>query len=88
MLHARFHKRVRLAFGWGTKLTNDFIGCLPHDNPLLDPISLVCKVSAAAGRSAVKLSDNYEKASGTPAEIARYRRLFGDRGIERHAVTV
>jgi nicotinate phosphoribosyltransferase len=88
MLHARFHKRVRLAFGWGTKLTNDFIGCLPHDDPLLDPISLVCKVSRAAGRSAVKLSDNYEKASGTPDEIARYRRLFGDRGIERHAVTV
>jgi nicotinate phosphoribosyltransferase len=29
----------------------------------------------------VKLSDNYAKALGTPAEIARYRRVFGTRGI-------
>ncbi|HVJ43449.1 MAG TPA: nicotinate phosphoribosyltransferase [Dongiaceae bacterium] len=88
MLHARFHKRVRLAFGWGTKLTNDFAGCLAHDSPLLDAISLVCKVSHAAGRSAVKLSDNFDKASGSPEEVARYRRLFGERGIERRVIEV
>jgi nicotinate phosphoribosyltransferase len=79
---------VRLAFGWGTKLTNDFAGCLPHDSPLLDPISLVCKVSAAAGRSAVKLSDNLAKASGSAAEIARYTDLFGDQGLGRRAIAV
>lgn len=88
LLHWRFQHRVRLAFGWGTKLTNDFAGCLPHDSPLLDPISLVCKVSHAAGRSAVKLSDNLSKASGSPVEVARYTRLFGDQGVARRAIAV
>jgi len=46
-----------------------------------DPISLICKVSTVEGRTAVKLSDNYAKALGTPAEIDRYRRVFGTAGI-------
>jgi nicotinate phosphoribosyltransferase len=87
-LYRRFHGRVRLAFGWGTKLTNDFVGCLPHESAALDPISLVCKVSWAAGRSAVKLSDNIGKASGTPAEIARYARIFGEQGRDQRDITV
>ncbi|MDX2204685.1 MAG: nicotinate phosphoribosyltransferase, partial [Hyphomicrobiaceae bacterium] len=36
----------------------------------------VCKVIAANGRPAVKLSDNPAKASGPAAEIERYRRVF------------
>ena len=46
-----------------------------------DPVSLVCKVSEADGRPAVKLSDNYSKAMGPPVEIERYRRVFGTDGI-------
>src|SRR5215216_2137532 len=38
-----FNGRVRMAFGWGTNLTNDFAGVSPFPNPRLDPISLVCK---------------------------------------------
>jgi len=72
-----FHGRVRMSFGWGTNLTNDFRGCDPDGSIRLDPISLVCKVVAANGRPAVKLSDNPAKATGDPAEIARYVRLFG-----------
>jgi nicotinate phosphoribosyltransferase len=34
----------------------------------------------------VKLSDNPEKATGAPEEIARYLRVFGD--AERQAVPV
>jgi nicotinate phosphoribosyltransferase len=55
-------------------LTNDFRG-LVADNRL-DPFSIVCKVVAANGRPAVKLSDNPLKAIGPPAEIDRYRRVF------------
>jgi nicotinate phosphoribosyltransferase len=77
-----------MAFGWGTNLTNDFAGVSPVPNPQLDPISLVCKVSEADGRPAVKLSDNPEKATGTAEEIARYIRIFGDKGRVPHAVTV
>ena len=40
-----FRGRVRLSFGWGTNLTNDFIGCTPDGAADLDPISLVCKVT-------------------------------------------
>ena len=83
-----FHGKVRMAFGWGTNLTNDFAGCSPFPNPQLDPISLVCKVSTANGRPAVKLSDNPEKATGDPAAIDRYVKLFGNVGRTAHAVTV
>lgn len=72
-----FHGRVRMSFGWGTNLTNDFEDCAPVEIGGLNAISIVCKVSEANGRPAVKLSDNPEKATGDPSEIARYLRLFG-----------
>ena len=73
--------RVRLSTGWGTLLTNDFRGCNPNDGAGFDPISLICKVSTVEGRPAVKLSDNYSKALGPPAEIERYRKVFGSAGL-------
>ena len=74
-LHARFAGRVKVSFGWGTLLTNDFRGLVPDD--ALAPFSLVCKAVRANGRPTVKLSDNPEKAMGPAAEIARYKRVFG-----------
>ena len=76
--YRHFEGRVRTSFGWGTNLTNDFRGCDPDNAAGLEPISLVCKVISADGRPAVKLSDNPEKATGTPQDIARYLRVFGD----------
>ena len=73
-LHARFAGRVKVSFGWGTMLTNDFKG-LAGD--ALAPFSLVCKAVAAEGRPTVKLSDNPEKAMGPASEITRYKRVFG-----------
>ncbi|MBZ8133025.1 nicotinate phosphoribosyltransferase [Afifella sp. IM 167] len=82
--YRHFAGRVRLSFGWGTNLTNDFRGCLPEPSRALDPISIVCKVSAANGRPVVKLSDNPKKASGPEGEIERYLRVFGGSGrVER-----
>ena len=77
-----------MSFGWGTNLTNDFLGCAPEDDPGLHAISLVCKVVEANGRPAVKLSDNPEKATGEAAELTRYLRVFGDDGRVRRRVTV
>jgi nicotinate phosphoribosyltransferase len=71
---------VRMSFGWGTNLTNDFKDCAPASIEALKAISLVCKVSEANGRPAVKLSDNPTKATGKPAEIARYLEVFGADG--------
>jgi nicotinate phosphoribosyltransferase len=73
-IHKHFFGRVRIGYGWGTLLTNDFRGLGPDGG--LDPFSIVCKVISANGRPAVKLSDNPMKAMGPPAEIERYRRVF------------
>jgi len=72
-----FQGRVRMSFGWGTNLTNDFIDCAPSRNKALEAISLVCKVTHANGRPAVKLSDNLQKATGESQEIQRYVKFFG-----------
>jgi nicotinate phosphoribosyltransferase len=74
-------RRIRFSAGWGTFLTNDFRNCNPHGDESFDPVSLVCKLSEVEGRPAVKLSDNYSKALGSPAEIERYRRIFGVEGV-------
>jgi nicotinate phosphoribosyltransferase len=73
-LHHQFHGRVKVSFGWGTLLTNDFRGLVAGDG--LAPFSLVCKAVSADGRPTVKLSDNPAKATGPADEIARYRRVF------------
>ncbi|MBN8727187.1 MAG: nicotinate phosphoribosyltransferase [Xanthomonadales bacterium] len=87
-VYRHFHGRVRMSFGWGTHLTNDFRGTAPFPGDGLDPISLVCKVVEANGRPVVKLSDNPAKATGEPTEVARYLRLFGDAGRRAQPVVV
>lgn len=74
-LHRQFTGRVKVSFGWGTMLTNDFRGLVAED--ALAPFSLVCKAVSANGRPTVKLSDNPNKAMGPLAEIERYKRVFG-----------
>jgi nicotinate phosphoribosyltransferase len=86
MLYRKLHGRIRLGFGWGTLLTNDFRGFDPDGR--LDPFSVVCKVLSANGRPAVKLSDNPSKATGPAQEIARYRRVFHARATAPRPVLV
>ncbi len=74
-LHAKFVGRVKVSFGWGTMLTNDFKGLA--DNDALAPFSLVCKAISANGNPTVKLSDNPRKAMGPEDQVARYKRVFG-----------
>lgn len=74
-LYAQFNGRVKVSFGWGTMLTNDFRGLVADD--ALAPFSLVCKALSANGRPTVKLSDNPAKAMGPKDEIERYKRVFG-----------
>ena len=86
--YRHFAGKVRMSFGWGTNLTNDFANCAPRPNDGLKAISLVCKVTAANGRPAVKLSDNPNKAIGAPSDVARYLRLFGTEGRLERRVAV
>jgi nicotinate phosphoribosyltransferase len=86
--YRHFEGRVRMSFGWGTNLTNDFAGCAPKTIASLKPISIVCKVSDANGRPAVKLSDNPQKATGEPAEVERYLKFFGEEDLKEQKVLV
>lgn len=85
-IHAHFHGRMRIGYGWGTLLTNDFRGLVPDGT--LDPVSIVCKVIQADGRPTVKLSDNPTKAQGPEAEVERYKRVFGIGAQEAMPVVV
>ena len=87
-LAQEFRGRVRVGFGWGTNLTNDFIGCHPHDPNFMNSISLVCKVKSANGCPAVKLSDNYNKATGPADKVEEYRNVFGTEGQDGSPVMV
>ncbi len=86
--YRHFDGRVRMSFGWGTNLTNDFADCAPMEIRGLNPISIVCKVSDANGRPAVKLSDNPRKATGEPAEVERYLKFFGTEDFVEQSVRV
>src|SRR5271156_3528252 len=74
-------RRIRFSAGWGTLLTNDFRGCHPNGGNGFNPASLICKMTEADGRPAVKLSDNFSKGTGLRSEIARYRRVFGTANV-------
>ncbi|HEX8442674.1 MAG TPA: nicotinate phosphoribosyltransferase [Allosphingosinicella sp.] len=87
-IYHHFDGKVLAGFGWGTNLTNDFIGCHPVDSDRMKAISLVCKVQAVNGRPAVKLSDNYEKATGPFEEVEAYRAVFGSAGVRNAPVLV
>jgi len=81
--------RGRRISAWAGARTNDFVGCAPAGaDGRLRPISLVCKMAEAEGRTAVKLSDNPYKALGPPNEIERYRRIFGVAGMVKQPVEV
>lgn len=85
-LFRRFHGRIKVSFGWGTLLTNDFRGLVPGDG--LAPFSLVCKAAAANGRPTVKLSDNPEKSTGPADLIRHYRQVFGTTEGQRFDLVV
>ncbi len=68
-LYNHFKGRIMVLFGMGTNLTNDM--------GLIQPLSLVMKITEAAGNPAVKLSNNLNKATGNPAEVEYYKSIFG-----------
>lgn len=73
----RFDGRVQVLFGWGTNLTND-VG--------FDPPSLIVKPVRACGHGVAKLSDNFDKATGSSPDIERLMRIFGRRELPRLGV--
>ncbi len=82
-IYNHFDGRVGQSFGWGTNFTCDFLGCYPgEDVNLMQSISIVAKVDRVNfTHPAVKLSDNYEKATGDPTEVEYYHEVFGVEGM-------
>ena len=75
-LNNKFSNQTKVAFGWGTLMTNDFRGLVSDSS--LDPFSLVCKAISADENQTVKLSDNPNKIMGPKDEVSRYKRIFGE----------
>lgn len=101
-LYEEFGDQINVAFGWGTKFTNDFKGCHPNEEDfvpgfekdslswadLFIPFSVVCKVTQVNGQPAVKLSNNPGKATGPQDEVNKYLQIFGEQGRVNMAVEV
>ena len=67
-LQNMFEGKIKIAFGWGTNLTND---------RGIKPLSIVVKSVEANERPLVKLSDNLAKAIGDKHTMDRYKQAFG-----------
>lgn len=67
-LQTMFEGKIKIAYGWGTNLTND---------RGVKPLSIVVKSVEANAKPLVKLSDNIAKAIGDKHTIARYKQAFG-----------
>lgn len=62
-------------FGIGTYFTNDFVHLKTNTKSV--PLNIVIKLSSAAGRPAVKLSDNVGKNTGDEGTVERVKGLLG-----------
>ena len=75
--YRHFDGRVRMSFGWGTNLTNDFRGCDPDGAAGLEPISLVAKVTQRQrppGGEAVRQSRQGDRRSGRDRALSAHLR--------------
>lgn len=87
----------KLAYGWGTGLTNNTKGLFPAEKEKFGPwgsFSLVIKPDAVwrpdRGEwvSCVKLSDNPNKAMGSRERVEFFKNTFGVSGMEAKKVEV
>lgn len=69
-IYEHFKGKLKVTFGWGTNLTNDF--GMGHK-----PLSIVIKATEANGHGLVKLSNNIAKAIGRKEDIERVKKEVG-----------
>lgn len=93
----RFYDAVGvLTNGWGTELSNNTKGTLPKEREQFGPfgsMSIVVKPDAVQRNdggwvSCVKLSDNPNKAMGSPDRVALFKKTFGVEGMAEQKVVV
>lgn len=94
----RFHGTLGvLTNGWGTELSNNTKWTIPREKEKFWPfgsMSIVVKPDAVwrpdrdEWVSCVKLSDNPNKAMGSPERVALFKKTFGVEGMENQEVVV
>ncbi len=90
------HLVGNLTFGIGTSLTNNTKGTIPPSKETFGPfgsMSVVIKPQSiirpdGSVMSTIKLSDNPEKAMGSPERVQLMKETFGVVGMERQEVVV
>ena len=86
----------KLTYGWGTGLTNNTKGLFPREKEKFGPFgsfSVVIKPDAVQRKdgswtSCVKLSDNPNKAMGSPDRVELFKKTFGVEGMNEQNVVV
>lgn len=87
----------KLTFGIGTNLTNNTKGTIPVEKEIFGPFGsfsvvikpdAVWRTSESKWVSTVKLSDNPNKAMGSPERINLFKETFGVTGMESQEVSV
>lgn len=81
-----FKGRIKVVFGWGTKLTND-VGAETL-SIVMKAVEVISDGDTKIDNKLVKLSDNLNKATGTPEDIERYKQEFGYTNTNRDRLEV
>jgi len=86
MLYNKFNGRIKIGFGWGTKLTNN-VG-LETLSIVMKAVRVISDGDTELDNWLVKLSDNLNKAMGPKEEVALYVDVFDYTNTEREFLEV
>jgi len=86
MLYNKFNGRIKVGFGWGTKLTNN-VG-LETLSIVMKAVRVISDGDTEINNWLVKLSDNLNKSMGPKKEVELYTKVFDYTNTEREFLEV
>lgn len=85
-LYNKFNGRIKISFGWGTKLTNN-VG-YETLSIVMKAVEVISNDDIPINNSLVKLSDNLNKHMGTDKDITRYKKAFNYKNTNSETLIV